>query len=226
MNGKDEIWGDDSPGTTTTESKEQYINKIPVCSLAVFYSSPSEWVNNVDKFLSDREKYEQSYKGQPTFSIKATMYESIKMNPPTTHNQKWAMLGYFAIRSIGGKKQTFKTNYLLMFARMAGYASAKDLAFNEIFDRLGVGVRTKRGVNYYGQKMKEAVMLKYDTIHIYTAPGKRGVMIMQGGGLLRGAAFEELALLFQSDRSKVDEIREMTRRAREKVKSQRKQDNV
>ena len=207
----------------TTKPKDKYINGIPVRTLAVFYSSPSEWVEKVEQFISNKEDNGQQSK-EPTFSVGVDMLNGIKASPPETHRGKWEVLGLFAIRSIGGQKHTFRTNYLMVFARMAGHASAKGLDVRKILETLGVAkpANVKNPSTYYGgRQLKRWIMERYDKVHILSANGLRGIWVMQNEELTREQALEELALiaLGKTSKAKQAEIKETTRRAMEKARA-------
>ncbi len=207
----------------TQKPKDKYINGIPVRTLAVFYSSPSEWVEKVEQFISNKEDSGQQSK-EPTFSVSVDMLNGIKASPPETHRGKWEVLGLFAIRSIGGKKHTFRTNYLMVFARMAGHASAKGLDVRKILETLGVAkpANVKNPSTYYGgRQLKRWIMERYDKVHILSANGLRGIWVMQNEELTREQALEELALiaLGKTSKAKQAEIKETTRRAMEKARA-------
>lgn len=207
----------------TTKPKDKYINGIPVRTLAVFYSSPSEWVEKVEQFISNKEDSGQQSK-EPTFSVGVDMLNGIKASPPETHRGKWEVLGLFAIRSIGGQKHTFRTNYLMVFARMAGHASAKGLDVRKILETLGVAkpANVKNPSTYYGgRQLKRWIMERYDKVHILSANGLRGIWVMQNEELTREQALEELAFiaLGKTSKAKQAEIKETTRRAMEKARA-------
>ena len=207
----------------TTKPKDKYINGIPVRTLAVFYSSPSEWVEKVEQFISNKEDSGQQSK-EPTFSVGVDMLNGIKASPPETHRGKWEVLGLFAIRSIGGQKHTFRTNYLMVFARMAGHASAKGLDVRKILETLGVAkpANVKNPSTYYGgRQLKRWIMERYDKVHILSANCLRGIWVMQNEELTREQALEELAFiaLGKTSKAKQAEIKETTRRAMEKARA-------
>ena len=207
----------------TQKPKDKYINGIPVRTLAVFYSSPSKWVERVEQFISNKEDSGQQSK-EPTFSVGVDMLNGIKASPPETHRGKWEVLGLFAIRSIGGQKHTFRTNYLMVFARMAGHASAKGLDVRKILETLGVAkpANVKNPSTYYGgRQLKHWIMERYDKVHILSANGLRGIWVMQNEELTREQALEELAFiaLGKTSKAKQAEIKETTRRAMEKARA-------
>jgi len=207
----------------TQKPKDKYINGIPVRTLAVFYSSPSEWVEKVEQFISNKGNNGQQSK-EPTFSVGVDMLNGIKASPPETHRGKWEVLGLFAIRSIGGQKHTFRTNYLMVFARMAGHASAKGLDVRKILKTLGVAkpANVKNPSTYYGgRQLKRWIMERYDKVHILSANGLRGIWVMQNEELTREQALEELAFiaLGKTSKAKQAEIKETTRRAMEKARA-------
>ena len=209
----------------TPKPKKEYINGIPVRTLAVFYSSPSEWVENVEQFISNKENNGQQLK-EPTFSVGVDMLNGIKDSPPDTHRGKWEVLGLFAIRSIGGQKHTFRTNYLMVFARMAGHASAKGLDIRNILKTLGVAkpANAKNLATYYGGRyLKPWIMERYDKVHILSANGLRGIWVMQNEELTREQALEELALIAfgKTSKAKQAEIKDTTRRAIEKARARK-----
>ena len=209
----------------TPKPKKEYINGIPVRTLAVFYSSPSEWVENVEQFISNKENNGQQLK-EPTFSVGVDMLNGIKDSPPDTHRGKWEVLGLFAIRSIGGQKHTFRTNYLMVFARMAGHASAKGLDIRNILKTLGAAkpANAKNLATYYGGRyLKPWIMERYDKVHILSANGLRGIWVMQNEELTREQALEELALIAfgKTSKAKQAEIKDTTRRAIEKARARK-----
>lgn len=221
MENVDEIWGENDNLTANRSAdttKEDYINGIPVKSLPKLYSNPMEWINGVEKFKSDIGKYTEIYKGEPNTGISVIMFNSLKASPPVNHYDKWVIMGYLALGSIGGKKRVFHTNYKMMFARMAGYRSSEDVSISDIFSKLGRNVKSEAVMRRYGADLKDRIMVQFDKMHIYTDFSVHGIYVMQHDETPREDALIELGMLAKTKTKKRKDLKKTINIAKAKVK--------
>lgn len=125
------------------------------------------------------------------FSISYEMYWDYRNHAKDEHDNL-LLLGYLALKSIGGHNRISFTNSAFMFCRMAGYGRMSDLQkegyeYNQQAKKWFKNgcqaketpailnyMRTDDVRGYHCEKLRYALMESFDNFHCYSRKGKRG----------------------------------------------------
>ena len=144
------------------------------------------------------------------------LFDYYKNHNTKTNRQKTMLLGYLALKSIAGwKKITVLTNGA-MFARMAGYPSAKLLPSPS-----ELGAITEYNNPYKLARVRADITDHFNTVHIYSQKGKRGFAVMFSD-IGKQEALTALALYMETRTQKYKDKkrRELAEEARHKAVQQ------
>ncbi len=127
-----------------------------------------------------------------TFSIPSDMYWEHR-NHNKGEEDRLFLLGYLALKSIGGHGRISCTNSAFMFCRMAGYGRMEDFRKEGFkydpkkkkWNRQPESailryMRTDKMRGYHCEKLRYALMEAFDNFHCYSRKGKRGFAFIFG----------------------------------------------
>lgn len=143
-----------------------------------------------------------------TFSIPNTLYWDYRDHAKDEHDNL-LLLGYLALKSIGGHNRISFTNSAFMFCRMAGYGRMSDLQkegykYNQQAKKWNKScvpvlfkyMRTDKIRGYYCEKLRYALMESFDDFHCYSRKGKRGFAFIFGNEKTRVEYWKMMAKQF------------------------------
>lgn len=154
------------------------------------------------------------------FSIQVEMYWQYKSDFKSGRMKEWdwlLMLCWMALHTIGGGTTIKDTSNEYVFCRAAGFAKLSDKQFNGDERILRYMVNPAR----YAARMRDDLMLRYDTFHAYSQKGRRGWCYMLAG-IDRQQAFDMLAQHMAERGTKTQrkhELMRMMRTARRNVEN-------
>ena len=128
------------------------------------------------------------------FSISVEMYWQYKSDFLSDRIKEWdwlLLLWWMALHTVGGRTKIVDTNNEYVFCRAAGFATKADFK-NHPFNGDEKILRYIANPARYASRIREELMLKYDSFHSYSQKGVRGWSFMIAM-INRQAAFDMLA---------------------------------